>query len=106
VRLVPLLLAGALLLLVPRAAGPEGLRARALVGELAAVEADADGLAERLRLRDATGRVWVFRVGEDEHGDRIEAAHLASHVPVGARVLVRYRRVEGELIAERVTGAR
>ena len=77
-----------------------------MVGALAAIEADAAGLAERVRVVDASGRAWEFRIGPDEHGDRIDAEHLRAHVPPGARALVRFRRVGGELVAERVTGAR
>jgi hypothetical protein len=106
VRLAPVLLAGALVALVPRATGPEGWRASAMVGTLAAVEADDAGVAERVWVVDASGRSWRFRVGADEHGDRIDAEHLRAHVPPGARALVRFRRVGGELVAERVTGAR
>jgi hypothetical protein len=105
-RAVPAVLAGLLVLVIPRATGPEGLRARTLVGVLAGIDADADGRAERVRVVDGTGQAWELRVGADEHGDRIDADHLRSHVPPGARTLVRFRRVGAELVAERVTGAR
>jgi hypothetical protein len=37
---------------------------------------------------------------------RRPVGHLRSHVPLGARRLVRHRRVGGELAADRVTGVR
>jgi hypothetical protein len=105
-RLGPALLAGCLALLVPRATGPDGLRVDAMVGVLAGIDAGAEGQAERVRVVDAAGRAWEFRVGADDHGDRIDADHLRAHVPPGARALVRFRRVGGELVTERVTGER
>jgi hypothetical protein len=89
VRVALSLIAGALVVLVPRATGPDGLRASTLVGTLAAIEADTAGVAERVRVVDPSGRIGLQQRLNTERFDW-EAAAPTAPAPVAQPVRTQY----------------
>ena len=86
-------LAGMVLLLLAVACGGGEKEVSGLV--LEAVERSLTEI-ESLRLRDDDGRVWQFST---EGPVGTTAAHLRQHQIAGERIVVRYREVDGRLIA-------
>jgi hypothetical protein len=84
-----------------------GAPARQVRGVLLQVEGATLTRVERIRLRDAAGREWVFTVDPAATGDqpdqRLDPAHLRLHLAYGQPVTVHYRETPAGPVAERIT---
>lgn len=89
--------------LVAVACGNPTEQARGLVVDVVA-ETPAD--VSRFSLRDGSGQVLTFEVGQLEvGGDAFPAAHLREHLTSGEPVEVTFRREGGRLVAVRLRDA-
>ncbi len=96
-RIVLALMAGVCLMLVVAACGGDG--EKTVTGMvLEAVERNIAEI-ELLKVRDRTGKTWEFTTEENVG---ISAAHLRQHQVLGDGVVVKYKEVDGQLIATEI----
>jgi hypothetical protein len=71
------------------------------------VAVDSSGLTDvrGFTIRTGDGRNIVFRIGVLENGAQFPPGHLLEHVATGVKVVVTYRRENGELVAIRIDDA-
>jgi hypothetical protein len=71
------------------------------------VAVDSSGLTDvrGFSIRTADGRTVAFRIGVLENGAQFPPGHLLEHVATGVKVVVTYRRENGELVAVRLDDA-
>lgn len=71
------------------------------------VAVDSSGLTDvrGFSIRTSDGRTVVFRIGVLENGAQFPPGHLLEHAATGVRVVVTYRRENGELVAVRLDDA-
>jgi hypothetical protein len=71
------------------------------------VAVDSSGLTDvrGFSIRTSDGRTVAFRIGILENGAEFPPGHLLEHAATGARVVVTYRRDNGDLVAIRLDDA-
>jgi hypothetical protein len=71
------------------------------------VAVDSSGLTDvrGFTIRTTDGRTVVFRIGVLENGAEFPPGHLLEHEATGVKVVVTYRRENGELVAIRIDDA-
>ncbi len=71
------------------------------------VSVDSSGLTDvrGFSIRTSDGRTVAFRIGVLENGAQFPPGHLLEHAATGVRVVVTYRRENGELVAVRLDDA-
>jgi hypothetical protein len=93
--------------LIACTAPAEGTAEATVRGVLLQVEGPTLTRVDRIRLRDANGREWVFTIAPEAEGDRpgerLDPGHLRLHLAYGQPVTVHYRKTPTGLIAERIT---
>jgi hypothetical protein len=71
------------------------------------IAVDSSGLTDvrGFTIRTDDGRTVVFRIGALENGAQFPPGHLLEHRATGVKVVVTYRRENGELVAIRLDDA-
>jgi hypothetical protein len=71
------------------------------------IAVDSSGLTDvrGFTIRTNDGRTVVFRLGVLENGAAFPPGHLLEHAATGVKVVVTYRRENGELVAIRLEDA-
>ena len=71
------------------------------------VAVDSSGLTDvrGFSIRTGDGRTVAFRIGVLENGAQFPPGHLLEHAATGVRIVVTYRRENGELVAIRLEDA-
>lgn len=98
-----LIAAGALVIAIWSIAGQA--QAQTETGLVVAV--DSSGLTDvrGFTIRTSDGRTVAFRIGVLENGAEFPPGHLLEHAATGVKVLVTYRKENGELVAIRIDDA-
>ncbi|MGZ8514701.1 MAG: hypothetical protein ACXW4H_05745 [Candidatus Limnocylindrales bacterium] len=71
------------------------------------VAVDSSGLTDvrGFTIRTNDGRTVAFRIGVLENGAQFPPGHLLEHAATGVKVVVTYRRENGDLVAIRIDDA-
>ncbi len=71
------------------------------------VAVDSSGLTDvrGFSIRTSDGRTVAFRIGVLENGAEFPPGHLLEHAATGVKVVVTYRRENGDLVAIRIDDA-
>ena len=81
--------------------GPES----PVVGVITHVESTGISSVTAFQVRDGTGTIFTFRIGQLENGDQFPPGHLTEHQATSDPVRVFFRREGGELVAYRIEDA-